>query len=296
MQQLVERGGIDALDGLLPGDQALGGHVHCDLEGRFGGALAGAGLQHPELAVLDGELHVLHVAVVALQQVEVGLQLREGAGHDLLERRRFGMRLDAGLLGDVLRRADAGHHVFTLCIHKELAVELLRARGRVAGEGNAGGRGVTHVAEHHGLDVDRRAPVFGDVVELAVGDGACAHPRLEHRANGTPQLLMRVLREGLARGLLHQSGIADDEALPFLRRHFRVEGVAALVLEAAENVLELVMIDAEHHVRIHRDEAAVAVEGEAPVARARGQALDSGVVEAEVQHRVHHARHRGARA
>ena len=50
------------------------------LQCRLGGALSGAGLQHPELAVLDGELHVLHVAVVALQQVEIVLKLGEGPG------------------------------------------------------------------------------------------------------------------------------------------------------------------------------------------------------------------------
>ena len=76
---------------------------------------------------------------------------------------------------------------------------------------------------------------------------------------------MRVLREGLARRFLHEFCVADDEALPLLRRHLRVEGIAALFLEAAENVLELVMVDAEHHIGIHRDEAAVAVEGETPV-------------------------------
>jgi hypothetical protein len=37
------------------GDQPLAGHVDGDLECRLGGALAAAGLQHPQLAVLDGE-------------------------------------------------------------------------------------------------------------------------------------------------------------------------------------------------------------------------------------------------
>ena len=175
------------------------------------------------------------------------------------------MRLDAGLLGDVLRGADAGHHVLALGVDQELAVKLPRARCRVAGEGHAGGRRFAHVAEHHGLHVDGGAPVLRNVVELAVGDGARAHPRLEHGADGAPQLFMRVLREGLARRFLHEFCVADDEALPLLRRHLRVEGIAALFLEAAENVLELVMVDAEHHIGIHRDEAAVAVEGETPV-------------------------------
>jgi hypothetical protein len=65
-----------------------------------------------------------------------------------------------------------------------------------------------------------------------------------------------------------------------------------------ERLLEMVMIDAEHDVAIHLDEAAIAVIGEAGVAGAPGQAFDRDVVEAEIEHGIHHARHRhaGARA
>src|SRR3712207_7159031 len=48
-----------------------------------------------------------------------------------------------------------------------------------------------YVAEHHGLHRYRGAPVLGDGVELAVGDGAGRHPRGEHRADGAPQLLLQ---------------------------------------------------------------------------------------------------------
>ena len=58
----------------------------------------------------------------------------------------------------------------------------------------------------------------------------------------------------------------------------------------------MVVVEAEHHVGIHGDEAPVAVIGEAPVAGFLGQRRDRHVVEAEIEHGVHHARHRGARA
>ena len=64
VQEEVDLLGRDPAHGLLAGDQPLVGHVDGDAHGRLGGALAVAGLQHPELAALDGELHVLHVAVV----------------------------------------------------------------------------------------------------------------------------------------------------------------------------------------------------------------------------------------
>ncbi len=63
-----------------------------------------------------------------------------------------------------------------------------------------------------------------------------------------------------------------------------------------ENVLEVMMLEAEHHVRIHRDEAAIAVIGEAAIAGEFGERFDRLVVEAEIEHGVHHARHRGAAA
>ena len=75
MEQLVDLGGLDALDRLVLGDEGFRDHVDGDLDGRLGGALRGARLQHPELALLDGELEVLDVAVVLLEALGVGLEL-----------------------------------------------------------------------------------------------------------------------------------------------------------------------------------------------------------------------------
>ena len=58
----------------------------------------------------------------------------------------------------------------------------------------------------------------------------------------------------------------------------------------------MMMLEAEHHVRIHRDEAAIAVIGEAAIAGEFGERFDRLVVEAEIEHGIHHARHRGAAA
>ena len=63
VQQLVHLFGRDTADGLFLGDHAFIGHVHRDLDGGARRALAVAGLQHPQLAALDRELHVLHVLV-----------------------------------------------------------------------------------------------------------------------------------------------------------------------------------------------------------------------------------------
>ncbi len=59
--------GLDAEEGFLLGDHAFLDQVHRDLDGRRRGALAVAGLEHEQHALLDRELHVLHVAIVLLQ-------------------------------------------------------------------------------------------------------------------------------------------------------------------------------------------------------------------------------------
>ncbi len=291
VQQLVEAGRLDARHGFVLADQPLGDQVAGDLQRRLGGALAGAGLQHVEPPPLDGELDVLHVAVVALQPLDHGLELGEHHRHGLLHRGGDLAHLLAGRAGERLGRADAGDHVLPLGVDQELAIEPALAGGRVSGEGDPRGRGLAHVAEHHGLDVDRRAPAFGDVVHAAVELGAIVHPAREHRSDGAPELGLRVLRERVAELALHRALVIGDHLLPVLGGEGGVDRDVQPVLVLVEDLLEQVVLQAEHHVRVHLDEAAVAVEGEAAVAGEACQALHRVVVQAEVQHRVHHARH-----
>ena len=81
---------------------------------------------------------------------------------------------------------------------EEVAVRLVLAGRRVAGEADAGAGVVVAVAEHHRLHVDGRAEVVADALADAVGDGPGAVPAAEHRLDGAAQLLHRVLRERLA--------------------------------------------------------------------------------------------------
>ena len=83
---------------------------------------------------------------------------------------------------------------------------------------------------------------------------------------------------------------------PVVGAELGVEREPAQVLVVLQDVLEHAVVDAQHHVGIHLDEAAVAVVGEPLVARLGGQAFDGLVVEAEVEDGVHHAGHGRARA
>ena len=265
--------------GLGDPEVARAHHVHRHLQGGGTGALAHPGLEHPELALLDGELGVAHVGVVALEAGEDLEQLGVDLGELLLE------------LRDGLGVADAGHDVLALGVDQEVAVGALGAGGGVAGEADAGARVVVAVAEDHGLHVDRGAEVVRDALPVAVGDGARAVPAAEHGLDGAAQLLRRLLREGLARVALDDLLVRVDEVAQQLGGHLGVRRGAGQLLGGVEERVELLAGQLQDDAGVHGDEAAVGVEGEALVAGLLGQALDGLVVEAEVEDGVHHAGH-----
>ena len=134
VQQLIELAGLHALDDGLLVDSALTQQVHGDLHHSSAGALTVTGLEQPELAILDGELHVLHVAVVVLELLLDVNELLGALGHRLLKRGILGGALflaDALQLGptaaalghDLLRGANTSHNVLALSIDQVLTVE-----------------------------------------------------------------------------------------------------------------------------------------------------------------------------
>ena len=294
MQQLVEGGRIDPADGLVATDDPLGRQIDGDLQGRLAGALAVTGLQHPEAALFDRELDVLHVAIVGLELADDPDEFGEHRRHRLLHRQGRLAHLLAARPGQGLGRTDAGDDVLALGVDQEFAVQPGLAGRRIAGEGHAGGRGLAHIAEHHRLDVDGGAPALGDVMHAAIEFGAFVHPAVEHRRDRAPQLVLRILREGMAQPVLDHSLVFGDDLFPVAGAQVGVDGDAETVLVVVQDLLEVVMAQTQHDVRIHGDEAAIAVEGEAAVAGQGGQALDGFIVEAEIQDRVHHPGHRGA--
>ena len=203
-----------------------------------------------------------------------------------------------------LRRPHAGDDVLTLRVDQELAVELLLAVRRVARERDSRPRALAGVAVDHRLHVDRGAPLGRNVVLAAVDDRPIVHPRSEHRTDRAEQLIPGRARELLARALLDHRLEADHQLLEIVDGQPGVFDVLviALVLESVDHSLERVVIlirtllHAEDDVAVHLHEAAVAVPGEARIAGLRRQRLDRLVVQAEIEDRVHHARHRVAGA
>ena len=211
-------------------------HLHGHPQGGPRAALADPHLEHPDLALLDRELDVAEVAVVALKHFRVAPEL--GA--------RLGQALVKGAQG--VRLVGAGHDVLALGVEHDVAVESLLAGGWVAGEEHSGARIPPPVAEDHGLDRDRGAEVVGDALVTPVSPGSITVPRFEYSLDGAPELLPGVVR---------RLG-ADDPT-------------------------------------VHLVEPPQAVGGERLIPGQGGQPLRRGVVEPQVEDRVHHPRHRDGR-
>ena len=90
VEELVELARVDPGDGLLARDQPLVRHLDRDPQRRLGGALPGAGLQEVERAVLDGELDVLHLAVVVLEPLRASATSRAYASGSVSRMRSIG--------------------------------------------------------------------------------------------------------------------------------------------------------------------------------------------------------------
>ncbi len=265
-------------------DDGLVHEVHGHFHGRRRRPLAGAGLQEIQLALLDRELDVLHVLVVALEPSRDGEQLIVDLRHPPRE------------VVDVLGRADAGHHVLTLRVGEELRVEPPLAGARIAREADTRAGGIAQVAEHHRHHADGGAPVGGDVVDAPVLHRLLAEPGVEHRADGEIELLTRLLRK-------RRVGARGDDVLVRLRelaelggRDFGIALDAEARLQGGEMLVERLAPDTEDDVAEHRDESAVAIPGESLVPRPGREAFDGRIVEAEIEDRLHHAGHRHARA
>ena len=125
MQQSADLLGFDTANGSLAIDLPLVDHIHGNAHRCRRTALARPRLQHVEAAVFDSELKVLHFGVVGFEGVGVGLKLAVDLGQRLAQR------------ADLLRRADAGHHVFALGVKQVFTEEHRVAVVGVAGEGHA---------------------------------------------------------------------------------------------------------------------------------------------------------------
>ena len=125
-------------------------------------------------------------------------------------------------------RADAGHDILALRVHKELAVERVGAGRGVAREGHAGRRSLAHVAEHHGLNGDGGAPGFGDRVQAPIGSWRDCSSRTRTPPRWRPRVGLDAGPAGKAAQVSaqHLGLVALRSPLPVGGQEIRVEHVA----------------------------------------------------------------------
>ena len=282
VQERIEALRVDHGDSLFLGNHTLVNEIAGDLHRGGSRALTVAGLEHVEFLVLNGELHVLHVAVMVFEfSADIGKLL-------------VCLRHDLGQLVDGLRGTDAGNDVFALRVHQELAEQLLFAGRGVTGKRDACAGGIAGIAEDHGLDVDSSAPVGGNIVHAAVVDRAGVVPGAENGLDGAHQLHLRILREFLAQLVLVFSLELLSQFLEIIGVEFGVELHALLFLHLVDQLLKILLADLHDDIGIHLDEAAIGVICEAGIVGLLGEGDDDLVVQAKVQNGVHHAGHGSA--
>ncbi len=280
MKQLVEGLRFDAQHCLLLVNHALVHKIAGDLNGSLCGSLSVSCLQEKELAVLDRELHVLHVFVVILKS------LREL--HELL----IALRKVLCQLCDRLWRADAGDNIFALCIDEILTENTLRTGSRITREGNAGARGIAHVSKDHRLNVDGCAELVRDIIHPAVGICSRVVPGTEDSLDGLHQLNLRILREVLALLLFVEFLIPCDDRLKVFCLKLRVVNISVFFLLFLENGVKQRLGLTHDDVGEHLDESSVRIIGKPWIAGLLCKAHNRNIVESEVQDGIHHAGHR----
>ena len=132
MEDFVELGRRHAHNGGLFIDHTLLEHIHRHLESGDTGTLADTALQHPELALLDGEFYILHIVEVLLEMFADFVEILVNLWHSHLKRLEILVMLGLGSLVERVRGPDTGNHILALGIDEPLAIELVVTAGRVA--------------------------------------------------------------------------------------------------------------------------------------------------------------------
>ncbi len=136
-----------------------------------------------------------------------------------------------------------------------------------------------------------RDPLAPPVQSRAVGV-----PGVEDGVDRQVQLLARVLRELLAGVLAHRVLERGDQPLQIVDLEVDVAGHSFGRLRLVKRIGEHLAGYPQHRLAEHLQQPPVGIPGEALVAGFLGQALHAGVVEPDVEHRLHHPGHRERRA
>ena len=266
-------------------------------------------LEHPELAVLNRELHILHIFVIVFETVCNCYELGSTVGHRLFEGRIFGTALlfgntlkgspSAGTFdSDLLRSTDAGNDVFTLSVDKVFTVEKVFTRSSITAESHTCCGVIAHVAIYHGLYVYSGTPFFRNLIHAAIYNRTFIHPAVKYGTYTAPELFPCRFGEIFAGEILDGFLKANYEFLEIVYVKFVVIYNTFFLLNVFHDGFKGVDVGfadgfhTEHYVAVHLHETAIAVPSEARIAAFLCHSSDSSVVHTEVKNRIHHTGHR----
>ena len=133
-------------------------------------------------------------------------------------------------------------------------------------------------------------------VEIAIVNGAFVIPGRENGLDGFVQLLVDIGGERLA-GLFFGDLLEfGHDLLQVGGGNLRVAGNPGGCFVLVQHVLKVARVGIQHNFTEHLDEAAIGVISETLVARKLDQAQHRLVVDAQVEHSIHHTGHRELRA
>ncbi len=282
MQECIQLLGLHHHNGFICVDQAFIDHIAGNFQGRLCRPLAVSCLQHEELSVFDGELHVLHVLVMVFQSGADIHELFIGGGRYFFQ------------LVDFLRSTNTGNNVFTLCVHKELAIELVFAGGWIPGECHTCAAVFSHIAENHHLYVDSCTPVGGNVILATVVDRSFVVPGTEHSFDGFHHLGSGVCREIFSQFCTIEFLEPGNQFLHVFCIQFQIILFALFGFYFINDFFKALFGKAFDNIGKHLDKPAVAVIGKAFIAGFFGDGGSHYIIDAQIQNGIHHARHGSA--
>ncbi len=282
MKQCVKVSRVDHGNSFFLCTHAFIHQVACDLQSSLSGSLAVSGLQHVQLAVLYGKLHILHVSVVWFQSLANVLELYKSL-------RKFVFHL-----GNMHRSADTCNYVLALCIGQELAEQTVLACSRVSGKCNACTAVISHVSECHHLYVDSSSPWIRDIIVTAVYIRSRVIPGTEYGFDRSHELFLRICREVFPDLLFIFRFELSRKRFQVIRSQFYVLLHALFLFHLVDELFKILFADFHNYIGVHLDKSSVAVPCPARIAGSFRKYVYNLFIQTQVQDRVHHTGHRSS--
>src|SRR5262245_42072648 len=131
---------------------------------------------------------------------------------------------------------------------------------------------------------------------MPIGHRPIVVPGGKDRVDAHAQLIPGPVGKGPPSNLLHTRLHRCDEALQHWRTQFAIRAHPSTLLGSLEELFKGLVWYTHHYIAKHGNKATVGIVGKARVIRHLDEALYGVVVEANVEHSIHHSWHRFTRS